>query len=112
MPFSVISCIFISYFKAFPSNYYVTILYVVVFSGIVSSVFAANGEGFFLNSPSEFVRFSLSARFIPEPACRLTVAPIVRVELATPVTDVPDDCVLVETPEPERQPSPMYVLIH
>ena len=38
-------------------------------SGVVSNVFTRNGEGFYLSSPSEFVRYSLSARFIPKPMC-------------------------------------------
>lgn len=42
-------------------------------SGIVCSLFTQTGEGFFLGSPSEFVRFSVSARFVTKPACALEI---------------------------------------
>ncbi|KAJ8363988.1 hypothetical protein SKAU_G00128190 [Synaphobranchus kaupii] len=38
-------------------------------SGIASCVFTKTGQGFYLISPSEFERFSLSARVITEPLC-------------------------------------------
>ncbi|KAF7642675.1 hypothetical protein LDENG_00253250, partial [Lucifuga dentata] len=38
-------------------------------SGIASCVFAKHGQGFYLISPSEFERFSLSTRFLVEPRC-------------------------------------------
>ncbi|XP_015216014.1 lethal(2) giant larvae protein homolog 1 isoform X2 [Lepisosteus oculatus] len=38
-------------------------------SGIASCVFTKMGQGFYLISPSEFERFSLSARVITEPVC-------------------------------------------
>nr|XP_033770016.1 lethal(2) giant larvae protein homolog 1 isoform X1 [Geotrypetes seraphini] len=40
-------------------------------SGIASCVFTKYGQGFYLISPSEFERFSLSARNITEPLCLL-----------------------------------------
>nr|XP_058904391.1 lethal(2) giant larvae protein homolog 1 isoform X8 [Kogia breviceps] len=40
-------------------------------SGIASCVFTRHGQGFYLISPSEFERFSLSARNITEPLCSL-----------------------------------------
>ncbi|EMP35543.1 Lethal(2) giant larvae protein like protein 1 [Chelonia mydas] len=40
-------------------------------SGIASCVFTKHGQGFYLISPSEFERFSLSARNITEPLCSL-----------------------------------------
>ncbi|KFO58979.1 Lethal(2) giant larvae protein 1, partial [Corvus brachyrhynchos] len=40
-------------------------------SGIASCVFTKHGQGFYLISPSEFERFSLSARNVTEPLCRL-----------------------------------------
>ncbi|XP_038618445.1 lethal(2) giant larvae protein homolog 1 [Tachyglossus aculeatus] len=43
-------------------------------SGIASCVFTKHGQGFYLISPSEFERFSLSARNITEPLCSLDVA--------------------------------------
>ncbi|XP_006901248.1 PREDICTED: lethal(2) giant larvae protein homolog 1 [Elephantulus edwardii] len=42
-------------------------------SGIASCVFTRHGQGFYLISPSEFERFSLSARNITEPMCSLDV---------------------------------------
>uniref|UniRef100_A0AC11CR84 LLGL scribble cell polarity complex component 1 n=1 Tax=Ovis aries TaxID=9940 RepID=A0AC11CR84_SHEEP len=42
-------------------------------SGIASCVFTRHGQGFYLISPSEFERFSLSARNITEPLCSLDV---------------------------------------
>ncbi|NWH43328.1 L2GL1 protein, partial [Fregata magnificens] len=42
-------------------------------SGIASCVFTKHGQGFYLISPSEFERFSLSARNVTEPLCRLEV---------------------------------------
>jgi len=38
-------------------------------SGIVSSVFTQNGEGFYLVSPSEMARFSVSAHVVTRPCC-------------------------------------------
>uniref|UniRef100_A0A670JTW8 LLGL scribble cell polarity complex component 1 n=1 Tax=Podarcis muralis TaxID=64176 RepID=A0A670JTW8_PODMU len=40
-------------------------------SGIASCVFTKHGQGFYLISPSEFERFSLSTRNITEPLCGL-----------------------------------------
>ncbi|XP_044517692.1 lethal(2) giant larvae protein homolog 1 [Gracilinanus agilis] len=40
-------------------------------SGIASCVFTKYGQGFYLISPSEFERFSLSARNVTEPLCSL-----------------------------------------
>ncbi|XP_062868941.1 lethal(2) giant larvae protein homolog 1 [Trichomycterus rosablanca] len=42
-------------------------------SGIASCVFTKNGQGFYLISPSEYERFSLSARVITEPHCQVDV---------------------------------------
>lgn len=42
-------------------------------SGIASCVFTRHGQGFYLISPSEFERFSLSARNITEPLCALDI---------------------------------------
>ncbi|XP_076865265.1 lethal(2) giant larvae protein homolog 1 isoform X2 [Brachyhypopomus gauderio] len=42
-------------------------------SGIASCVFTKTGQGFYLISPSEYERFSLSARVITEPQCRVEV---------------------------------------
>uniref|UniRef100_A0A3Q3B2E7 LLGL scribble cell polarity complex component 1 n=1 Tax=Kryptolebias marmoratus TaxID=37003 RepID=A0A3Q3B2E7_KRYMA len=38
-------------------------------SGIASCVFSKNGQGFYLISPSEYERFSLSAKVLTEPLC-------------------------------------------
>uniref|UniRef100_A0AAQ4PR80 LLGL scribble cell polarity complex component 1 n=1 Tax=Gasterosteus aculeatus aculeatus TaxID=481459 RepID=A0AAQ4PR80_GASAC len=38
-------------------------------SGIASCVFTKNGQGFYLISPSEYERFSLSAKTLTEPLC-------------------------------------------
>ncbi|XP_048220975.1 lethal(2) giant larvae protein homolog 1 isoform X3 [Perognathus longimembris pacificus] len=43
-------------------------------SGIASCVFTRHGQGFYLISPSEFERFSLSARNITEPLCDLNIS--------------------------------------
>ncbi|KAK7939844.1 hypothetical protein WMY93_003170 [Mugilogobius chulae] len=40
-------------------------------SGIASCVFTKNGQGFYLISPSEYERFSLSAKVITEPLCSI-----------------------------------------
>uniref|UniRef100_A0AAR2JG95 Lethal giant larvae homologue 2 domain-containing protein n=1 Tax=Pygocentrus nattereri TaxID=42514 RepID=A0AAR2JG95_PYGNA len=42
-------------------------------SGIASCVFTKTGQGFYLISPSEYERFSLSARVITKPLCQLDV---------------------------------------
>ncbi|XP_028843051.1 lethal(2) giant larvae protein homolog 1 isoform X2 [Denticeps clupeoides] len=42
-------------------------------SGIASCVFTKTGQGFYLISPSEYERFSLSARVITEPLCQVDV---------------------------------------
>ncbi|KAG5854251.1 hypothetical protein ANANG_G00035820 [Anguilla anguilla] len=44
-------------------------------SGIASCVFTKHGQGFYLISPSEFERFSLSARWLVEPRCLVEVPP-------------------------------------
>uniref|UniRef100_A0A672N5C1 LLGL scribble cell polarity complex component 2 n=1 Tax=Sinocyclocheilus grahami TaxID=75366 RepID=A0A672N5C1_SINGR len=44
-------------------------------SGIASCVFTKYGQGFYLMSPSEFERFSLSTRWVVEPRC-LVEAPL------------------------------------
>ncbi|KAM4844096.1 lethal(2) giant larvae protein homolog 1 isoform 3-T3 [Thomomys bottae] len=43
-------------------------------SGIASCVFTRHGQGFYLISPSEFERFSLSARNVTEPLCDLNIS--------------------------------------
>ncbi|NXE50682.1 L2GL1 protein, partial [Casuarius casuarius] len=43
-------------------------------SGIASCVFTKHGQGFYLISPSEFERFSLSTRNVTEPLCSLEVS--------------------------------------
>ncbi|KAM8798550.1 lethal(2) giant larvae protein homolog 1 [Eudromia elegans] len=43
-------------------------------SGIASCVFTKHGQGFYLISPSEFERFSLSSRNVTEPLCSLEVS--------------------------------------
>ncbi|XP_077980343.1 lethal(2) giant larvae protein homolog 1-like [Glandiceps talaboti] len=59
-------------------------------TGISSCIFTSLGEGFYLLSPSEFERFSLSARYIKEPMCML--------ELKEGMRPAP--------PEPEPEPEP------
>ncbi|KAJ6655973.1 hypothetical protein lerEdw1_004558 [Lerista edwardsae] len=49
-------------------------------SGIASCVFTKHGQGFYLISPSEFERFSLSTRNVTEPLCLLDAS---RVQDAT-----------------------------
>ncbi|XP_066560949.1 LLGL scribble cell polarity complex component 2 isoform X2 [Amia ocellicauda] len=44
-------------------------------SGIASCVFTKYGQGFYLISPSEFERFSLSARWLVEPRCLVELPP-------------------------------------
>uniref|UniRef100_A0A4W6EL22 LLGL scribble cell polarity complex component 2 n=1 Tax=Lates calcarifer TaxID=8187 RepID=A0A4W6EL22_LATCA len=44
-------------------------------SGIASCVFTKHGQGFYLISPSEFERFSLSTRHLVEPRCLVEVPP-------------------------------------
>ncbi|XP_036380984.1 LLGL scribble cell polarity complex component 2 isoform X1 [Megalops cyprinoides] len=44
-------------------------------SGIASCVFTKHGQGFYLISPSEFERFSLSARWLVEPRCLVEAPP-------------------------------------
>ena len=43
--------------------------YIFGYSGITSGLFTNNGQGFYLNSPSEYHRFSLSARVVTTPHC-------------------------------------------
>ena len=61
----------------------------------MSSFFTPTGEGFFLLSPSEFARFSLSARFVPKPACEVLLKDGARPPLPEPEQQVPE-----ETEEP------------
>lgn len=53
-------------------------------SGIASCVFTRTGQGFYLISPSEYERFSLSAKVITEPLCSVTLN---RPLLSTPISD-------------------------
>ncbi|XP_048869300.1 LLGL scribble cell polarity complex component 2 isoform X2 [Brienomyrus brachyistius] len=53
-------------------------------SGIASCVFTKHGQGFYLISPSEFERFSLSARWIVEPKCLVEVPPPPSTSSASP----------------------------
>ncbi|XP_022084942.1 lethal(2) giant larvae protein homolog 1-like isoform X4 [Acanthaster planci] len=59
-------------------------------AGIQSLIFTSRGEGFYLLSPSELERFSLSARYFTEPMCML--------ELPEGMRPPP--------PEPEPEPAP------
>uniref|UniRef100_A0A8C2J528 LLGL scribble cell polarity complex component 1 n=1 Tax=Cyprinus carpio TaxID=7962 RepID=A0A8C2J528_CYPCA len=64
-------------------------------SGIASCVFTKTGQGFYLISPSEYERFSLSARVITEPLCRVDISQIkllyeMRSALSSPVLDSPN----------------------
>ncbi|XP_071814997.1 LLGL scribble cell polarity complex component 2-like isoform X3 [Apostichopus japonicus] len=43
-------------------------------AGIMSLIFTSRGEGFYLLSPSELSRFSVSTRHITEPQCTVTVS--------------------------------------
>ncbi|XP_038069031.1 LLGL scribble cell polarity complex component 2-like isoform X3 [Patiria miniata] len=61
-------------------------------SGVQSLIFTSRGEGFYLLSPSELERFSLSARYFTEPMCML--------ELAEGMRPPPPE------PEPEPEPEP------
>lgn len=58
-------------------------------NGIACSLFTQTGEGFFLGAPSEFVRFSVSARFATQPACAVEIK----------------DGVRPPAPEPEPEPA-------
>ena len=65
-------------------------IFLLRFSGIVSALLTSTGEGFYPNSPSEFVRFSLSPRRV----CRANCS----VEIKEGVRPPP--------PEPEPEPEP------
>ena len=52
-------------------------------NGISSLVFANNGEGIFLNSPSEFSRFSLSALRIVKPNCLISESNLDKIIIET-----------------------------
>ncbi|XP_026090561.1 lethal(2) giant larvae protein homolog 2-like isoform X1 [Carassius auratus] len=58
-------------------------------SGIASCVFTKYGQGFYLMSPSEFERFSLSTRWVVEPHC-LVEAPL-QMRLKNPSSPVHRD---------------------
>uniref|UniRef100_A0A8C1XWL0 LLGL scribble cell polarity complex component 2 n=1 Tax=Cyprinus carpio TaxID=7962 RepID=A0A8C1XWL0_CYPCA len=58
-------------------------------SGIASCVFTKYGQGFYLMSPSEFERFSLSTRWVVEPRC-LVEAPL-QMRLKNPSSPVHRD---------------------
>ncbi len=61
-------------------------------AGIQSLIFTSRGEGFYLLSPSELERFSLSARYFTEPMCML--------DLPEGMRPPPPE------PEPELEPEP------
>ncbi len=78
-------------------------------SGIVSSVLTNNGEGFYPGSPSEFVRFSLSARAHTKPDSSVDVKPGLRPALPEPVTAdgeaVPAEVQEMQAAVQEEQPA-------
>uniref|UniRef100_A0A8C4DNE9 LLGL scribble cell polarity complex component 1 n=1 Tax=Dicentrarchus labrax TaxID=13489 RepID=A0A8C4DNE9_DICLA len=59
-------------------------------SGIASCVFTKNGQGFYLISPSEYERFSLSAKVLTEPLCS--------VQLDRPLEPTPASCLSCPAP--------------
>uniref|UniRef100_A0A8C9RIE4 LLGL scribble cell polarity complex component 1 n=1 Tax=Scleropages formosus TaxID=113540 RepID=A0A8C9RIE4_SCLFO len=63
-------------------------------SGIASCVFTKTGQGFYLISPSEFERFSLSARVVTQPLCSVDVdrphASEIQAGLSSPALDSPN----------------------
>lgn len=62
----------------------------IYFSGISSFTFSKNGQGFYLQSASEYARVTLSARYATEPTCSLELKEGMRV-------------VVEDEPEPETQ---------
>ncbi|XP_051905194.1 lethal(2) giant larvae protein homolog 1 isoform X1 [Hippocampus zosterae] len=58
-------------------------------SGIASCVFTRNGQGFYLISPSEYERFSLSAKVFTEPLCSVALERLSQLTLASDGTTVP-----------------------
>lgn len=62
----------------------------IYFSGISSFTFSKNGQGFYLQSASEYARVTLSARCATEPTCSLELKEGMRV-------------VVEDEPEPETQ---------
>lgn len=60
-------------------------------SGISSFTFTKQGQGFFLNSPSEYIRVTLSSRYVTEPNCAIELQEGMR-------------------PEPEPEPEPVVEL--
>lgn len=59
-------------------------------SGIVSCVFTRAGEGFYPESPSEFIRFSLSARNITKPSSEVELAEGMRPPPPEPEPEQPE----------------------
>ncbi|XP_055338667.1 lethal(2) giant larvae protein homolog 1-like [Paramacrobiotus metropolitanus] len=57
--------------------------------GITTLTFTKTGQGFYQKSPSEFQRFTLTARNVMEPLCAI---------------DIPDNMRLAETPRPPHSP--------
>ena len=84
------------------SSYNAPVYVLCVCSGIVSSFFTLTGEGYFLSSPCEFVRFSLSARFVPKPACEVLLKDGARPPLPEPEPEVPVVEVSPAPAEPEE----------
>jgi lethal(2) giant larvae protein len=58
-------------------------------NGIVSALLTTNGEGFYPNSPSEFVRFSLSPRRVCRANCSVEIKDGVRPPPPEPEPEVP-----------------------
>ncbi|NXC76765.1 L2GL1 protein, partial [Anhinga anhinga] len=80
-------------------------------SGIASCVFTKHGQGFYLISPSEFERFSLSARNVTEPLCRLEVTRLQDTSClsnsstATPKLPQANGTHVLHSPEGRRSPT-------
>lgn len=79
-------------------------------SGIASCVFTKHGQGFYLISPSEFERFSLSARNVTEPLCCLEVSRLqdtscLSNSMATPKVQQANGTHVPHSPEANHSPA-------
>ncbi|NWY02947.1 L2GL1 protein, partial [Nothoprocta ornata] len=80
-------------------------------SGIASCVFTKHGQGFYLISPSEFERFSLSSRNVTEPVCSLEVSRLQHTSClsnnltATPKLPQANGTHVPHSPEADRSPA-------
>lgn len=92
-------CLKLNYAKTYFILKFMLYFYFCIFSGISSIVFTKTGQGFYLHSPCEFQRFTLSARDMLEVKCKIDLP-----EGSRPLPIKEDDTIKEEATEKTEPP--------